>query len=191
MELRQQGRAGEDQDRAQHDGAEDADHQHPLALLLGHREVGHQHQEHEDVVDRQRLLDQVAGEELQAHAVGFGEPGGLVHVPPQGAVEQQRQGDPAQAPPHRFLERDLVRAAVAHQHQVDQQGGHDQPAEPGPQPGIAYRVHRDSRDQVEDGRGRGGLGHRWTGNRGHAFASAAKVLLTARWAAVGPERDRS
>ena len=56
VEVLQQCRAGEDQDAAQDDGAQDADDQHALALFLGHGEVGHHHQEHEDVVDRQRLL---------------------------------------------------------------------------------------------------------------------------------------
>jgi hypothetical protein len=65
VELGQQPAAHQDHHGAQHDGADDADHQHPLLVVRGHREVGEDHQEHKDVVDRQRLLDQVAGQELQ------------------------------------------------------------------------------------------------------------------------------
>jgi hypothetical protein len=70
VELLQQPAAGQDHDRAQHDGADDADHQHPLLVGRRHREVGEDHQEDKDVVDRQALLDQVAGQEFERLGVG-------------------------------------------------------------------------------------------------------------------------
>ena len=51
---------------AQHQRAEDAPEQHPVLVLRGHLEVGEDQRPHEHVVDRQALLDQVAGELLAA-----------------------------------------------------------------------------------------------------------------------------
>ena len=70
VELRDQPGADQDHDGAQHERAEDAEHQHALLVLRRHREVREHQQEHEDVVDRQRLLDQVAGDELERLGVG-------------------------------------------------------------------------------------------------------------------------
>ena len=55
-----------DEHPAQHERAGDADEQHPLLQLARHREGGQQQEEDEQVVDRQRLLDEVAGVVLQA-----------------------------------------------------------------------------------------------------------------------------
>jgi hypothetical protein len=94
MELGDQPAAQQDHHRAQHDGADDADHQHPLLEVRRHREVGEDHQEHEDVVHRQALLDQVAGEELHALGVGHGRAVVLVDGPPEQAVEGEAQRHP-------------------------------------------------------------------------------------------------
>jgi hypothetical protein len=84
VELVQQPGTHQDHDGAQHDGAQDADHQHPLLERRRHREVGEDQQEDEDVVDRQALLDQVAGQELQRLLVGdLGRAGGVLDGPPQ------------------------------------------------------------------------------------------------------------
>ncbi|KAG0921015.1 hypothetical protein G6F31_020497 [Rhizopus arrhizus] len=104
MELADQYAAGEDHDRTQHDRTQDADDQHLLALFLRHREVAHDHQEDKDVVDRQRLLDQVAGQEFEADLVGHDLAGGLIQVIPEAGVEQQGQRDPADRPPQGLLE---------------------------------------------------------------------------------------
>ncbi|MCY1448996.1 hypothetical protein D9M71_657130 [compost metagenome] len=141
MELGEQHAAGEDHDRTQHDRTQDADDQHLLALLLGHGEVAHDHQEHEDVVYRQGLLDQVTGQELQADLVGHHLAGGLVQVVPEATVEGQGQGDPADGPPQGLLEGDLVGAAVSHQDEVDQQRDDHHRAEAAPQPHITDRLH--------------------------------------------------
>ena len=66
VERVEQRRAGGDEDRAEHDGAHDAPEQDAVLVLLGHGEVPEQHREQEDVVHRERLLDEVAGEVLAA-----------------------------------------------------------------------------------------------------------------------------
>src|SRR5215213_4741633 len=38
-----------------------------MLVLRGYRKVREDHHEHEDVVDRKRLLDHIAGEELKRH----------------------------------------------------------------------------------------------------------------------------
>ena len=54
-------------ERTTHDERDDdADHQHLLLVDLRHREPGHDDQEHEEVVDRQRLLGEVTGVVLAA-----------------------------------------------------------------------------------------------------------------------------
>ena len=65
----------------------------------------------------------------------------LTGVPPEPGVEGQRQHHPADAPPGRFLERDLVRATVAHQHQVHQQRDHDHAGEHQPKERGTNRLH--------------------------------------------------
>ncbi|KAG1451817.1 hypothetical protein G6F57_016076 [Rhizopus arrhizus] len=141
MELADQYAAGEDHDRTQHDRTQDADDQHLLALFLRHREVAHDHQEDKDVVDRQRLLDQVAGQEFEADLVGHDLAGGLIQVIPEAGVEQQGQRDPADRPPQGLLEGDLVRSTMAHQHEVDQQGDDHHRCEAAPQPHVTDRLH--------------------------------------------------
>ena len=60
----------------------------------GHLEVREEHQEDEDVVDRERLLDQVAGDELQrVRRTGQAE---------QPQREDQRERDPHQRPRERL-----------------------------------------------------------------------------------------
>ena len=48
--------------------AEDAVEQHPVLVLAGYGEVAEDDREDEDVVDGQRLLDDVAGEVLARRA---------------------------------------------------------------------------------------------------------------------------
>ena len=51
--------------RAHDDRADDAPEQHAVLIDLRHRERREEDDEDEDVVDRQRLLDEVAGQELE------------------------------------------------------------------------------------------------------------------------------
>ena len=132
VELRDQRGADEDQDAAQHDRAQHAQDQHPLLRLRRHREIGEQHQEDEDVVDRQGLFDQVAGKEFQRDAVGVLRRHLALQVPPQADVEDHGQADPGQRPDHRFTRADLVRAVLPEHQQVDGERDQDQDREDGP-----------------------------------------------------------
>ena len=64
VEGGQQPGAHQNQQRAQHDGADDADDERALLVLRRHGKVAEQHQKHEDVVDRQAFFHQIAGDEL-------------------------------------------------------------------------------------------------------------------------------
>src|SRR4029078_3477729 len=90
-----------------------------------YREVREDHHEDEDVVDRQRLLDHVAGEKLERHAPRLGvrieppyrhETRGLGKLPERvlvkKKVEDQRERDPNDAPRRRFTKADGVRFAL-------------------------------------------------------------------------------
>jgi hypothetical protein len=117
--------AHQDHDGAQHDGADDADHQHPLLVGRRHREVGEDHQEDKDVVDRQALLDQVAGQELQRLGVRqLGGAGAVLHAH-QNRPLKEAQGDPDQRPVQCLLDADVVRTLLPEHHEVDEQRHHE------------------------------------------------------------------
>ena len=61
--LEQHGTEG-DEDRAEDERSEDAEEEHAVLQLPRDGEVGEDHGEDEDVVDRERLLDEEAGEVL-------------------------------------------------------------------------------------------------------------------------------
>jgi len=63
-ERRDQDRAERDEQRAHDERGEYSERQHPLLVLGGHRERGHDDHEDEEVVDGEALLDDVAGEVL-------------------------------------------------------------------------------------------------------------------------------
>ena len=67
-ERREQRGAERDEDRSEHEREADAERERARLVLGGHRERAHDDHEHEQVVDRQALLDHVAGEELRAEA---------------------------------------------------------------------------------------------------------------------------
>ena len=66
FEVLDERHAGEDEDGAHHEGAEDAPEQHAELVLARHGEEREDHRPDEDVVDRQALLDQEAGVVLAA-----------------------------------------------------------------------------------------------------------------------------
>ncbi len=142
MELRNQPRAGEDHHRAQHERAEDAVHQHPLLRLRRHAEIREHEQEHEDVVDRERFLDQVAGDELQRFRIGDLSRGGIraapAEIPPQHADEQEADRDPDDRPDRGFAQRDAVGALMPQREEIDRERDRDEPAEREPDSGGAY-----------------------------------------------------
>ena len=71
VEVRQQRGARDDEDQAQDERQRDAPGQHPRLHRERHREVAEDDREDEDVVERQRALEQVAGQVLRA---GVGRP---------------------------------------------------------------------------------------------------------------------
>jgi hypothetical protein len=130
VELRDQPGAHQDHDRAQHERAEDADHQHALLELRGHRKVGEHHQEHEDVVDRERFFHQVAGDELERLGLGElarrGIGAGAAQIPPEPAHEDERHHHPDQRPDRSLAGGDLVRALLAHGEEIDEKRHEDE-----------------------------------------------------------------
>ena len=99
----ERGGAREDEDRAQHDRAGDAPDQDAALGSRGHAEVREEHGEDEEVVERQALLDQEAGEvlagcgaagERRQHA-GEGDRQGGPGGRPQRGCPQRRRGLPA------------------------------------------------------------------------------------------------
>jgi hypothetical protein len=99
--------ADSDEAAAEDQRADDSVEQCPLLQRARYAARGEQDHEHEEVVDAQRLLDEVAGQVLHA-AVG------AVLLPhPHG--EQQRQRDVEGRPADRLLGRDVVRPASYHE----------------------------------------------------------------------------
>ncbi len=116
-------RAQADHDRAHDDGAEDAPLEH---LGLGHgrdAEVLEDQDEDEEVVDRERQLDEVAGEVLQRML------GAL--APPEKAAEQHCEPDQPRAPRRGLPDAENVAAPVEHE-QVDDQEADDHEREAHP-----------------------------------------------------------
>jgi len=103
-EAVEQRRAGEDEREAQRDGSEGAVEQHRVAPAGRHGQPGEQRGEDQDVVDRERPLDAVGGEEL--------------HEPLPAEEQPDRAGagggetDPDAGPPQGVAEDRLARAPV-------------------------------------------------------------------------------
>jgi len=103
----------------------------------------------EDVVDRQRLFDQVAGDELKRGGIGDLAPQAAVEVPPETAGKGQRDADPDHRPDRGFPEADAVLLAAADQKQVDRQHDENDGCESGPQPRVAYGFHKDLLSRIQ------------------------------------------
>ena len=125
FETFDEGHAREDEHGAQCERTEDAPEQHAVLVALRDGEIAHHQRPHEDVVDAQALLDQIARDVLAAR-LGAEPPG---HDP----GERDTDADPDCGLDGRFLGRDLVCLPVDHQ-QVDEQHGHDERQERGPLP---------------------------------------------------------
>ena len=124
--------AGHDHHGTHDDRAQHAINQHAALVLDRHLEGAEDQQEDEHVIDRQRFLDQVAGEKFQRLLIGDLGAGRAVQIPPQAAVEQQGQADPHQRPRRRFLDADLVRLVAAEDEQVQRQHHQNKGDEAGP-----------------------------------------------------------
>ena len=123
LEGHDQCRAHANQDGPEHDDAEDAPEQHPVLVEAGNAEEGEDRGDDEDVVHRQRLLDQVAGEELEAGL-------GTARIPDPGA-EGEGDGHVAGVEDEAFLCLDLLVALVQEAEVEDEEADHhrdeDQP----------------------------------------------------------------
>ena len=130
-ELVDRRRADRDEDAAEHEGDDDAHHQRRLLELLRHAELGHDDEEDEEVVDRERVLGQPSRVVL----------GGELHT---GEVPDAEAEDEGQPDVHR--ERGaglLVRRHVwpaSDDEDVEQQDGRRHPDGQGPDPGGNVHV---------------------------------------------------
>ena len=125
------GGTGGDEHGAEDDGPQDPPEQQPVLVRGGDGEGGEHQGEDEDVVDRERQLDQVAREILAARRAALG--GSDVHPEP----ECERH--PHDTPEGRLPERDDLRLAVEHE-QV--QGEHAADDGEEQHPGEELRGHR-------------------------------------------------
>ena len=130
-ELRDQLCADGDHQAAHRDGADDAPEQHPMLIFTRHCEILKQHRDDEHVVDAERFLDDVSGDELEEGrpavvdaAVGKRRTaidGIRRHPEPEPAMlvaqidesrERQREHHPHARPGQRFANRNDVGLAV-------------------------------------------------------------------------------
>ena len=123
VEGLEQGGAEQDEDEPQEQRERDSPREHArLHLPLGHGEVRQDHREDEDVVERQRALEQVAGEVLLACLGTL--PG------PEPEAEQQRDRDPPDRPQRVLPHAGDVAARV--NHEVERRHDQDHDAKPCP-----------------------------------------------------------
>ena len=129
LEACDDGRACEDEDAAQHQGADDAPEEHLVLVLPLDAEEREEHQEHEEVVHRQRLLYQVACQKL--HRL-------LVRIdgvePVDACTEHQRHGYPDGRHLQGLPYANLVLTIPAERLQVDHQHGQHQHIKQYPSP---------------------------------------------------------
>ena len=126
-----------DHQSAQHEGAEDAPEEHPVLLGERHPEIAEHHRDDEDVVDRKRILDHVAGKKLQRGlAAGMRRadvPAGRIEFVEvvDADIEEQGQRDPGRRPAERLGQCDDVRLAVKNTEiQGNDQGDQQQESAP-------------------------------------------------------------
>jgi len=122
--------AGRDEQTAREQGDGDADEQHLLLVDAGHREARHDDQEDEQVVDREGLLGDVAGEVLATE--------GPVREDADADAEQDGDADVDARPDGRLADGRLVRRADVTE-EVEEQQADD--AGDGDRPGQEMDVH--------------------------------------------------
>ena len=125
VKARDDAHADQNEDRAHHDGADDAPEEHAVLEARLDLEVGEDENEHEDVVHAQAEFDEIAGEELLTE---FGSA-----PPPDHAAEREGEGAPDGAPPERLLHRNDMRVALKHA-EVEREHGGDEEEKRTPSP---------------------------------------------------------
>ena len=121
VEAIEQRDAAEDGEAAEHERRDDAPEELRRAVLRGHREVREEQEEDEEVVQRERALDQV-DRRVVDRGVGAVEE-------QQRDGDQEREHEPADAPHHALAE---ARLATAREDlEVDEQQNDDRGRDPG------------------------------------------------------------
>ena len=105
MELRDQLHAQPDHGGAHHERAEDSPDQDPVLVARRHPEVGENETEDEDVIDTERVLDEVTGKKID-RLVG-------ALPPPDKGVEAEGERDPEKAAPDRAAQADSFVRPIA------------------------------------------------------------------------------
>jgi hypothetical protein len=123
-EAGDQHRPGGDEGAAEDQSAEHSEEQHPVLVLTWYGEVAEDDGPHEDVVDREGLLDQVAGEVLLAQLVAV--------PPPDQYTEADTTSHPHDRPDGGLPDTDHMGMTV--RDQVDQQHGDHRSDDGEPQP---------------------------------------------------------
>ena len=122
VDLLDERRAAEDRQAAQDERGHDAPEQQPRAVLVGHAEVREQQDEDEEVVERQRALDEVDGDVVDAVLAAVERD--------DDAGDGEAEHEPAERPAHALGERRLTAAREEVQVEPQQREQHDdQPAE--------------------------------------------------------------
>src|SRR3954463_11426779 len=132
--------AGGDESAAHHERAEDAPEEDAVLQLRRHAEEGEDQHDDEDVVDAERLLDHVPGEELQRRTAAEPEV--------DERVERERQRDPDGAPGERFAYGDDVHFAMEHA-EVEREEREDSEVEENPGPHTELHSSSDGAAQSE------------------------------------------
>src|SRR5918995_4409292 len=88
-----------------------------VAIALGHGEAGEDHGEHENVIQREALLQQVGGE-VRFEPLNAGQQ-------PDESPEGEGDRDPELRKPQRLLERHLPRVPVENEEVEDEQREHE------------------------------------------------------------------
>jgi len=128
--------AEDDEDGAHEQGAEDPPEEHPVLEHGRDGEVREDNEEDEEVVDRKRLLDEVAGQELERSL----RPEREVDA----HVEDQGQRNPDPGPEEDFADADLMHLAVEHA-EVDGEQRQDEDGEPEPQRRCSHALQLHAR----------------------------------------------
>ena len=129
LEALHHGGTGKDEHAAQHQRAKDAPEEHLVLKLALNAKIGKKHQENEEVVHRQRLLNQIARQELHRLLVRFN---GIEEV--DARTEHHRHGYPHTRHLQSLADVHLVLAFVSKHLQVGNQHQHHQHIESNPSP---------------------------------------------------------
>src|SRR6185436_14297774 len=128
-EAGNEGGASENHHAAQHESSDDAPEQYPVLILLRHLEVGEDQHEDENIVYGKRVLDEVAGQELETRL--------LPHRFINGEGERQRQRDPDSTPDRGLPDGNLL-TALMEKTEIQREDREDDDVESDPAPECVH-----------------------------------------------------